>query len=212
MAYKFLESKISVSTDNAIHFAKNIKLQDLDNPELRLENCGNLASKLAESDRIREELIFFQRDFTKKKVGAVLDGRDIGSVIFPDAKIKLFVTADLEVRAQRRQVDYKKMGQEHSLRDLTEKLKERDKRDKNRKVSPLICMPTRSRVSSISRLTMSTRRRSCWVTSGSKNTMTWSWSRRTSVAWSGHERLPSDWTMQTWSSSTNGARKRISRK
>ena len=141
MAYKFLGSKISLSTDNAIHIAKNIKLQDLDNPELRLESCGNLASKLAESDRIREELIFFQRDFPKKKVGAVLDGRDIGSVIFPDAKIKLFVIADLEVRAQRRQVDYKKMGQEYSLRDLTEKLKERDKRDKNRKVSPLICMP-----------------------------------------------------------------------
>ena len=100
-----------------------------------------MASKLAESDRIREELIFFQRDFPNKKVGAVLDGRDIGSVIFPDAEIKLFITADLEVRAQRRQEDYKKMGQEYSLRDLTEKLKERDKRDKNRKVSPLICMP-----------------------------------------------------------------------
>ncbi len=141
MAYKFLESKISVSIDNAIHVAKNIKLQDLDNPELRLESCGILASKLAESDRIREELIFFQRDFPKKTVGAVLDGRDIGSVIFPNAKIKLFVTADLEVRAQRRQKDYKKMGQEYSLRNLTQKLKERDKRDKNRKASPLICMP-----------------------------------------------------------------------
>ena len=108
MAYKLLESNISVSIDNAIIVAKNIKLQDLDNPELRLESCGNLASKLAESRRIREELIFFQRDFPKKKVGAVLDGRDIGSVIFPDAEIKLFITADLEVRAQRRQVDYKK--------------------------------------------------------------------------------------------------------
>ena len=141
VAYKFLGSKIRLSTDNAIHVAKNIKLQELDNPALKLESCGNLASKLAESDRIREELIFFQRDFPKKKVGAVLDGRDIGSVIFPDAKIKLFVIADLEVRAQRRQEDYKKMGQEYSLRDLTEKLKERDKRDKNRKVSPLICTP-----------------------------------------------------------------------
>ena len=68
MAYKFLESKTSVSTDKSIHFARNIKLQDLDNPELRLESCGNLASKLAENDRIREELIFFQRDFPKKKV------------------------------------------------------------------------------------------------------------------------------------------------
>ena len=126
MAYRFLESKISVSTDNAIHFAKNMMLKDLDNPELRLESCGNLASKLAENHRIREELIFFQRNFPKKKDGAVLDGRDIGSVIFPNAQIKFFVTADLEVRAKRRQEDYKKMGQEYSLRDLTRKLKERD--------------------------------------------------------------------------------------
>ena len=116
-------------------------LKDLDNPKLRSENCGNLASKLAESDRIRRELIFFQRNFPHKKVGAVLDGRDIGSVIFPNAKIKFFITADLTVRARRRKEDYKKMGQDYSLRDIIEKLKERDKRDKNRKVSPLICVP-----------------------------------------------------------------------
>ena len=141
IAYKFIESKISVSIDKAIYFAKNIKLQDLDNPALRLENCGDLASKLAESDSIREELILFQRDFPNKKIGAVLDGRDIGSIIFPNAKVKFFITADLEVRAQRRQKDYRKMGRDYSLKDLTEKLKERDERDKNRKVSPLICMP-----------------------------------------------------------------------
>jgi len=141
VAYKFLELEIAVSTDKAIYFAKNIELQDLDNLELRFESCGNLASKLAESDRIRQELILFQRNFPNKKVGAVLDGRDIGSVIFPNAKIKFFVTADLAVRAERRKEDYKKMGQEYSLRDITLKLKERDKRDKNRKVSPLICMP-----------------------------------------------------------------------
>ena len=116
-------------------------LKDLDNPELRSENCGNLASKLAENDRIRRELILFQRNFPDKKVGAVLDGRDIGSVIFPDAKIKFFITAELTVRAQRRREDYKKMGQDYSVGDIIEKLKERDKRDKNRKVSPLICMP-----------------------------------------------------------------------
>ena len=141
MAYKFLELEIAVSTDRAIYFAKNIEPKDLNNPGLRLESCGNLASKLAEIDRIRQELILFQRNFPNKKVGAVLDGRDIGSVIFPNAKIKFFVTADLAVRAQRRKEDYKKMGQEYSLRDITLKLKERDKRDKNRKVSPLICMP-----------------------------------------------------------------------
>ena len=100
-----------------------------------------MASKLAQSERIRRELISFQRNFSYKKVGAVLDGRDIGSVIFPDAKIKFFVTADLAVRARRRKEQYKKMGHEYSIRDIKSKLKQRDERDKNRKVSPLICMP-----------------------------------------------------------------------
>ena len=66
-------------------------LKDLDNPELRSENCGNLASKLAENDRIRRELILFQKNFPNEKVGAVLDGRDIGSVIFPDAKLSFLL-------------------------------------------------------------------------------------------------------------------------
>jgi cytidylate kinase len=131
----------TVSSDKAIFFAKNIELEDLDNPELRSENCGNLASKLAEIDRVRQELILFQRNFPYKKSGAVLDGRDIGSVIFPDAKIKFFVTADLEVRAKRRIDQYKKIGQEYSLRDIANKIEERDRRDKNRKISPLICVP-----------------------------------------------------------------------
>ena len=100
-----------------------------------------MASKLAESERIRQELISFQRNFPYKKVGAVLDGRDIGSVIFPDAKIKFFVTADLAVRARRRKEQYKKMGHEYPIRDIKSKLEQRDERDKNRKVSPLICMP-----------------------------------------------------------------------
>ena len=100
-----------------------------------------MASKLAERDRIRQALIYFQRNFPYKKDGAVLDGRDIGSVIFPDADIKFFVTADIAVRAQRRKSQYKKMGQEHSVRDIIKKLEERDERDKTRKVSPLICMP-----------------------------------------------------------------------
>ena len=141
MAHKFLTSKSTLSSDKAIFFAKNIELEDLDNPELRSENCGNLASKLAEINRVRQELILFQRNFPYKKAGAVLDGRDIGSVIFPDAKIKFFVIADLAVRAKRRIDQYKKIGQEYSVKDIANKLEERDRRDKNRKVSPLICMP-----------------------------------------------------------------------
>ena len=86
-------------------------------------------------------MIYFQRNFPYKDDGAVLDGRDIGSVIFPNADIKFFVTADIAVRAQRRKDQYKKMGQEYSVRDIINKLEERDERDKTRKVSPLICMP-----------------------------------------------------------------------
>ena len=131
-----------VSVDKSTFFAKNLKLEDLANPELRSENCGNLASELAEIKRVRQELILFQRNFPlKKKTGAVLDGRDIGSVIFPDAKIKFFVTADLVVRAKRRKEQYKKIGQEYSIKDIANKLEERDRRDKIRKASPLICMP-----------------------------------------------------------------------
>ena len=100
-----------------------------------------MASKIAEINRVRKELILFQRNFPDKKAGAVLDGRDIGSVIFPDAKIKFFVTADVAVRAKRRIEQYKKLGQEYSVKDIANKLEERDRRDKNRKVSPLICMP-----------------------------------------------------------------------
>ena len=139
MALKFLESKITFSIDKAIYFAKNIALKELNNPKLRLESCASLASKFAEISSLRKALILFQRNFPSKKVGAVLDGRDIGSVIFPHAEIKFFVTANLAVRARRRKEDYKKIGQEYSLRDITEKLKERDERDKNRKFSPLIC-------------------------------------------------------------------------
>ena len=130
-----------VSVDKSIFFAKNIKFRDLDNPELRSEDCGTLASKLAEIKRVRQELILFQRNFPSNKTGAVLDGRDIGSVIFPDAKIKFFVTADLVVRAKRRKQQYKKIGQEYSIKDIANKLEERDRRDKIRKASPLICMP-----------------------------------------------------------------------
>ena len=100
-----------------------------------------MASKLAESDKIRQAFIYLQRNFPYKEDGAVLDGRDIGSVIFPNADIKFFVTADIAVRAQRRKDQYKKIGQEYSVRDIINKLEERDERDKTRKVSPLICMP-----------------------------------------------------------------------
>ena len=69
VAHKFLTSKSTVSVDKAIFFAKAIKLEDLDNPELRSENCGNLASKLAEITSLRQELILFQRNFPLKKNG-----------------------------------------------------------------------------------------------------------------------------------------------
>ena len=93
-----------------------------------------MASKLAEINRVRQELILFQRNFPYKKAGAVLDGRDIGSVIFPDAKIKFFVIADLAVRAKRRIDQYKKIGQEYSVKDIANKLEERDRRDKKQTV------------------------------------------------------------------------------
>jgi cytidylate kinase len=109
----------------------------LTNPALRAEAAGAAASKVAAQPRVRAALLDFQRDFAAQPSGAVLDGRDVGSVVCPRADIKLFVTANIEARAARRLKELLEAGQpaiwEHVLRDL----KERDERDGTRAVAPL---------------------------------------------------------------------------
>lgn len=106
------------------------------NDKIRSESCGNAASKIGALPIVRSSLLQLQRDF-RQAPGLVTDGRDMGSVIFPDAKLKFFLLASPEKRAERRYLQLKSMGIAGSLREVLEELRQRDERDQNRVVAPL---------------------------------------------------------------------------
>ncbi len=105
--------------------------------ELDTEEIGRAASQLGAIPEVREALNQAQRDFAIGKTGIVVDGRDIGTVIFPNADIKLYVSATPEIRAERRFKQLQNMGKEVIFDDVLRDLRERDERDSNRKVAPL---------------------------------------------------------------------------
>ena len=140
LAFKTLKNCKTASLKNALRFVNGLTEDDLSDPQLRQQKFGEIASKLAKEKQIRDELLVFQRNFPMQSNGAVLDGRDIGSIVFPEAQIKLFVTADLSIRALRRQKDMEKMGQNISLGEVRASLKARDLRDMNRAIAPLVCL------------------------------------------------------------------------
>ncbi|MDF9391650.1 MULTISPECIES: (d)CMP kinase [Methylococcus] len=100
------------------------------------EECGNLASKMAAFPAVRRALLDKQRSF-RRLPGLVADGRDMGTVVFPDAPYKIFLTASAEVRALRRYNQLKEKGIDVSLAHLTEEIEERDRRDRERQTAPL---------------------------------------------------------------------------
>jgi cytidylate kinase len=104
---------------------------------IRSEEAGNAASKVAALPKVRAALLARQRQF-KQLPGLVTDGRDMGTVVFPDADFKVFLTASAEVRADRRHKQLKEKGIESNLSDLISEISERDKRDSERTVAPLI--------------------------------------------------------------------------
>ena len=93
-------------------------------------------SPMSTLDFVREEMVAQQQAMGKEK-GIVMDGRDIGTTVFPDAELKIFVTATPEIRAQRRYDELKAKGQEASFDEILENVKQRDYIDQNREVSPL---------------------------------------------------------------------------
>ncbi|MDB5686197.1 MAG: (d)CMP kinase [Rhizorhabdus sp.] len=109
----------------------------LDDPALKTEAAGKAASLVSGHPQVREALIQRQRDFATQPGGAVLDGRDIGTVIAPDADAKLFVTASSEVRAQRRFREMESMGQGISFESILADILARDERDSGRAAAPL---------------------------------------------------------------------------
>lgn len=103
---------------------------------IRQEDIGMAASKIAKYQSLRDALLQMQRDYASPP-GLVADGRDMGTTVFPQAELKLFITASCEERAQRRYKQLKQKGISASLADLEADLKARDEQDANRKVSPL---------------------------------------------------------------------------
>ncbi len=106
--------------------------------ELRTEAVGAAASIVASIPEVRAALLDFQRSFAEQKPGAVLDGRDIGTVVCPNAHVKLFITASPEVRASRRLAELQESGADVTFEAVLQDIRQRDERDKNRTVAPLV--------------------------------------------------------------------------
>ena len=112
-------------------------LKDDITSKLRSEHIAVLASELSSLAEVRDALFNIQRAFYTHK-GLVADGRDMGTVVFKDAKLKIYLTASVEVRARRRYLELQKRGQEVNMLDLIADIKQRDLKDSSRELSPLL--------------------------------------------------------------------------
>ncbi|RLJ22319.1 (d)CMP kinase [bacterium endosymbiont of Escarpia laminata] len=108
---------------------------------IRTETAGNAASKVAAVPQVRTALLQWQRNYAQAP-GLVADGRDMGTVVFPAAEVKIFLTASAEERARRRYKQLKDKGLGVNLARLTTEIRERDERDRNRSVAPLVASET----------------------------------------------------------------------
>lgn len=121
----------------ACSFAESL----LEDPELRSEATGGLASRVSVHPAVRKALYERQRAFAAQPGGAVLDGRDIGTVIAPHAQVKLFVVASVPARAERRFKEMQQQGRAVALADIAADLEARDERDRSRAEAPLVAAP-----------------------------------------------------------------------
>jgi cytidylate kinase len=125
----------------AARAAASLRLAELDSARLRGDAIAQAASRVAAHPAVREALLALQRRFAQEppagKAGAVLDGRDIGTVVCPAAEVKLFVTASPEVRAARRHKELRERGEASIYARVLAEMRERDKRDSERSAAPL---------------------------------------------------------------------------
>ncbi|MCB1364261.1 MAG: (d)CMP kinase [Rhodobacteraceae bacterium] len=117
--------------------ARALQPRDLEAGDLRSADVAQAASRVAAIPEVREALVDFQRDFARREGGAVLDGRDIGTVICPAAEAKLFVTASPQVRAERRWRELTGTGAQTTLAEVLEDVIARDRRDSGRAAAPM---------------------------------------------------------------------------
>ncbi|HEY6702210.1 MAG TPA: (d)CMP kinase [Pseudolabrys sp.] len=117
--------------------AKSLDPSHFDEVALKAHSISEAASVVSAISAVREALLAFQRDFAARPPGAVLDGRDIGTVICPNADVKIYVTATPEVRARRRAAEYNAQGRAIGEAEVLADILNRDKRDQNRAIAPL---------------------------------------------------------------------------
>ncbi len=132
VGYKVLQGVDPVSAASQLH------ADELNVLDLKTLRVSNAASEVAKNPSVRAHLLAFQRDFASKPGGAVLDGRDIGTVICPNADIKFFITASPDIRAHRRYKELLGLGHSISFEKVLREIQERDERDSNRKQSPMV--------------------------------------------------------------------------
>jgi cytidylate kinase len=121
----------------AVAAAEAIDPSRFDEPALKSQAVGEAASLVSAVPEVRKAVLAFQRDFGRTPPGAVLDGRDIGTVVFPDADVKIFVTATADVRARRRAVELREAGNRVDEAEVLADIQRRDERDTKRAVAPL---------------------------------------------------------------------------
>ena len=122
---------------NPVEAAQSLQAADLEADDLRTPEVAQAASRVAAIPDVRQALLNFQRAFARRAGGAVLDGRDIGTVICPDAEVKLFVTANDAIRAERRWKELRETGHDDSFDEVLSDLRMRDERDSARAEAPL---------------------------------------------------------------------------
>ena len=120
-----------------IEAAHSLRAEDLEADDLRTPDVSQAASRVAAIPEVRQALLDFQRAFARRAGGAVLDGRDIGTVICPEAEVNLFVTASDAERARRRHLELTGKGHEVTLDEVAQDLRDRDARDSARATAPL---------------------------------------------------------------------------
>ena len=138
LAFKIIKNNNKYSKNFVKKISKNISLKKLDNKDLYNSEVTKLSSIIAKKKYVRNYLKKFQTHFINKNKKLIIEGRDIGSKILPDADLKIFFTCSLQEKARRRLKEFKKMNKNYTIKNVKKALKLRDFSDKNRKESPLL--------------------------------------------------------------------------
>ncbi|UWQ17634.1 d(CMP) kinase [Jannaschia sp. M317] len=140
LLYRAVGARVDAGED-AVTAARTLTPNDLARSDLRTPAAAAAASRIATRPEVREALVEFQRSFARLPQGAVLDGRDICTVICPDAEVKLYVTASPEIRAERRYAELVEKGLDVTRQSVLEDVLARDARDMGRADAPLVAAP-----------------------------------------------------------------------